>query len=170
MWEFAVTMHRIGRDGVINGFNKAHLGLNRIFCLVYGEVDVRCHIGKQIVLDRTVDEICQTLVTAYFQTIKATITEYKAIVVVGVPPPVDPADHVHEHALPFIGTNEERVGYTQVVNSLLHKGCAEYGYLFCSPYEFCTRVDGCLEYGFSDGCIHIRKNEAFLEAFNTLVR
>lgn len=168
LWEFSVTMHRIGRDGVINGFSQAHLGPNRTFCLVYGEVDVRCHIGKQV-SERQIDEICETLVSAYLQTIKATITDYKAIVVVGVPPPVDPADHVHEHGLPFVGTNEERVAYTRTVNDLLRKGCAEHGYRFCSPFESYTRADGCLDYSFSDECIHIRKNGAFLEAFNTLV-
>jgi hypothetical protein len=169
MWEFSVTMHRIGRDGIINGFSKAHLDSNRIFVLVYGEVDVRCHVGKQVAVGRQADEICETLVTAYFQTIKTTITEYKTIVVVGVPPPVDPADHVHEHALPFIGTNEERVVYTRTVNALLRKGCEEHGYRFCSPYESYIRVDGCLDYSFSDKCIHIRKNGAFLEAFRSNV-
>lgn len=171
LWEFSTTMHRIGRDGVINGFSKAHMGSKRTIVMVYGEVDVRCHIGKQVALGRAVDEICQTLVTAYLQTIKATITDYKTIVVVGVPPPVDPADHVHDHAggLPFVGTNEERVAYTRTVNDLLCKGCAEHGYRFCSPFESYTRGDGCLDYSFSDECIHIRKNEAFLEAFKTLV-
>jgi hypothetical protein len=167
MWEFSTTMHRIGRDAVINGFNKAHLDPNRTFCLVYGEVDVRCHVGKQAAAGRSVDEICQTLVSAYLQTIKTTITEYKAIIVVGVPPPVDPADHVHEHVggLPFVGTNEERVAYTRTLNDLLRNGCAEHGFQFYSPYEFCQRADGCLDYSFSDECIHVRRNGPFLEAF-----
>ena len=55
------------------------------------------------------------------------------------------------------------------MNNILHKGCEEIGFLFSSPYEFCTRDDGCLDYSFSDTYIHIGKNEKFLEAINLLL-
>jgi hypothetical protein len=169
-WKYSITMHRIGRDNTIIDFQKSDP--TAIFCLVYGEVDVRCHIGKQVALGRSVDEICQTLTDAYFRTIKNTIVEYRAIVVIGVPPPVDPIDHSHTHEsgqdIPFIGSNEERVLYTRTLNACLKKACVEYGYTFFAHYDYCTRADGCLDYSFADGCIHIGKTEPFLEAFYAL--
>jgi len=171
-WQVSITMHRIGRDNTIVNFKPVCMNKNTVFCLVYGEVDVRCHIGKQIKLGRSLEEICQTLVDGYFRTIKNRITEYRAIIVAGVTPPIDPADHVHTHTLgqeaPFVGTNEERVTYTAALNEALARACATHGYIYFAPYDYCRREDGCMDASFSDGCIHIGKNGPILEAFAKL--
>ena len=171
-WQFSITMHRIGRDNAIVNFNPKCMNKTTVFCLVYGEVDVRCHIGKQVALGRNLEEVCQTLVDGYFRTIKNRITEYRAIIVVGVNPPIDPADHVHVHTpgqeVPFVGTNEERVAYTAALNETLARACEKHGYIYFAPYDYCRRKDGCMDASFSDSCIHIGKNGPFLEAFGNL--
>jgi hypothetical protein len=169
LFEYAITMHRIGRDNSIYNFYPSHNNSNRIFCLMYGEVDVRCHIGKQIELGRSEKDICLELVRRYFNTIEKTIRQYKAIIIVGISPPVDPNDHTHGDHVPFVGTNEDRVRYTQIMNTLLKEYSAKYRYIYFNPYDFYTREDGCLKYELSDNCLHIGDNRHFLGQFNALM-
>ena len=170
LFHFGKTMFRVGRDQWIMNFKQEHSDPNRIFCLTYGEVDVRAHIGKQVFHGRHHLQVCNELVEAYMNAIKVNILRYKAIIVVAVPPPVDPADHTHTHyePLPFIGTNSDRVIYTNDLNNILKMRCQENGFHFIDPFAFYKREDGMLNYTLSDGCIHIGKNKNFLEAFTIL--
>uniref|UniRef100_A0A6C0AN90 Nucleotide-diphospho-sugar transferase domain-containing protein n=1 Tax=viral metagenome TaxID=1070528 RepID=A0A6C0AN90_9ZZZZ len=170
LFQFGKTMFRVGRDQYIMNFKGVHNDPDRIFCLVYGEVDVRAHIGKQVHYGRHHLVVCKELVEAYMNAIRANITEYKAIIVVAVPPPVDPVDHKHVHyePLPFIGTNSDRVIYTAELNKLLEAACKERGYYFFDPFAFYKKEDGTLNYTMSDGCIHIGKNEHVLKEFTSL--
>jgi hypothetical protein len=165
-----VTMYRIGRDQTIVNFDKSHLSKNTTFCLAYGEIDVRCHIGVQEKQGRNYLEICQDLVDSYFKTIEKNLTEYKAIVIVGVSPPTDQADHTHDHPLPFIGSNSDRVKYTDELNRLLKEYCVKYNYKYFNPYLTYRRSDGCLNYDLSDKCVHIGNTSYFLNSFNTLYK
>jgi hypothetical protein len=170
LFEFSRTMFRVGRDQQIINFRETHNDPGRIFCLTYGEVDVRGHIGKQVHYGRQHIQVCKELVDAYMKAIKTNITQYKAIIIVAVPPPVDPIEHKHVHyePLPFIGTNADRVIYTNDINTMLNTACQENGYHFFNPFNFYKKEDGTLNYTLSDGCIHIGKNEEFLKAFNLL--
>lgn len=163
-----ITMHRIGRDKEILKFNKIHCSPKSVFCICYGEIDVRCHIGKQVDLGREESEICLELVKAYFETIRATITEYKAIIVVGIVPPVRVEDHVHADHIPFIGTNEERVRYTATMNKHIEEMCSEYGYHYFNPYAPYVDTDGCMNNALSDKCVHVGPNEGVLKKFGEL--
>lgn len=170
LFEFGRTMFRVGRDQQILNFTKEHNNPNRIFCLAYGEVDVRAHIGRQVYYGRHHTSVCMELVSEYIKAIKANIVEYKAIVIVAIPPPVDPKDHTHTHEepIPFIGTNSDRIIYTNDINELLEVACKENGYYFLNPYDIYKGKDGTLKYELSDNCIHIGKNEQFLKAFTKL--
>ena len=63
----SITMNRIGRDNII--INLKDSDENSVICLVYGEVDCRCHIQKQINIGRNEDEIIHELVEKYFLSI-----------------------------------------------------------------------------------------------------
>jgi len=170
LFDFGKTMFRVGRDQQILKFRETHNDPERIFCLVYGEVDVRAHIGKQVQYGRNHTLVCKELVDAYMKAIKTNIVQYKAIIIVAVPPPVNPDDHKHIHTppLPFFGTNADRVIYTNDMNALLNNACQENGYHFFDPFDFYKKEDDMLNYAMSDGCIHIGKNEHFLKAFTNL--
>ena len=172
LFEYGATMHRIGRDGILPKHRSKHISKDSTFVFVYGEVDCRAHVKRQIEAGRTADEVCETLVAAYFKTIKSNITTYKSIIVVGVPPPASEADHTHTHkpAIPFLGTNAERVEYTRLLNTYIEAACRTYDYTFLAPFENYTRADGCLEYSLSDGCIHIGKNAEFLRVFRDTIQ
>ena len=166
LFQYAITMYRIGRDNSIYNFKKDHNDANRIFCLCYGEVDVRCHIGTFVEKERHLPDICYELISAYFNTIFNNITEYKAVIIIAIPPPVAKEDHVHPHTgIPFIGTNDERVHYTNVMNTLLKEFCDQFSYTYFNPYDPYKRADGCLDYSLSDHCLHIGDNYHFLEEF-----
>jgi hypothetical protein len=129
-------------------------------------VDVRCHIGTFVEKERHLPDICYELISAYFNTIFNNITEYKAVIIIAIPPPVAKEDHVHPHTgIPFIGTNDERVHYTNVMNTLLKEFCDQFSYIYFNPYDPYKRADGCLDYSLSDHCLHIGDNYHFLEEF-----
>jgi hypothetical protein len=173
LFEFGKTMYGIGRSNTIVNFDKNQLSPDRIFCFVYGEVDVRGHVGKQVVLGRNYVDICTELVDAYFRTIQYNVKEYKAIIVVAITPPTDPADHnredhTHEMPMPFVGTNGERVIYTELINNLIQDRCKTYNYHYFNPYDIYKRPDGCLNYLLSDKCLHVGDNTHVLEMFQKL--
>jgi lipopolysaccharide biosynthesis glycosyltransferase len=177
LFQFSRTMFRIGRDNQIVNFKPDHLSKDRIFCLAYGEVDVRGHIGKQVHYGRHHENVCKELVDAYLLTIQRTITEYKAIVIMAISPPTASKDHepcnIHNEGnggpIPFIGTDSDRVIYRIRMNELLEEGCSKFGYIFFNPYEPYMREDGTLKYELSDNCIHIGRNSHVLNEFNKLI-
>jgi hypothetical protein len=166
-------MYSVGRDCRIINYDQKDIDRESTVCLVYGEVDVRCHIGKYAAQGKDVGKLCEEIVDKYLAAVCSLIKTYKRIIIVAAPPPTDPADHNRAHPehtdLPFVGTNEERVAYTQIVNSFLQVKCVEYAYLFLNPYEFYTREDGCLNYKYSDGCIHIQDNAHFLRELEKIL-
>jgi hypothetical protein len=177
LFQFSRTMYRIGRDNHIINFSKEHNSKDRIFCLAYGEVDVRGHVGKQVHYGRHHENVCKELVDAYFLTIQRNITEYKAIIIMAISPPTSMKDHaqcnIHSEVtggpIPFIGTDSDRVIYRIRINELLQEGCSKLGYIFFNPYSPYTRDDGTLKYELSDKCIHVGQNSHILSEFQKLI-
>jgi hypothetical protein len=170
-------MYSLGRDKHITNFFSEQLNKDTTYCFVYGEVDVRAHIGKQVYYGKHHEQVCKELVHAYFRTIQKTITEFKLIIIVGISPPTSSSDHesckIHTPStggpLPFIGTDSDRKIYTDYMNSLLMNSCLEYGYTYFNPYSFYTREDGMMNRELSDNCVHIGKNAHFLEEFSKML-
>jgi len=166
--EHSITMHRIGRDNkIINFYNIMH-NSNSVIILCYGEVDCRCHIHRQIQLGRREDEIISELVNGYFNTLKNNIIIYQKIIVCAIIPPMNKSkfEAIHgpiTHEFPMLGTDDERVRFTQKMNMLIQQKCVEYDYIFFDPYENYTDNEGCLKYELSDTICHIKNNEFILE-------
>jgi hypothetical protein len=177
LFDFSRTMHRIGRDNHIINFHKSHNSKERVFCLVYGEVDVRAHVGKQVNLGRHHESVCQSLVDSYLKSVKSNILEYKAIIIVGISPPTSAKDHdtckKHSYVtggpIPFIGPDSDRVIYRNTLNTILKEECMKYGFIFFNPFDFYEREDGTLNYDLSDSCIHIGQPRHFLDEFDKLM-
>jgi hypothetical protein len=150
-------------------FRKSDFWSNQdsIIILCYGEIDCRCHIQRQInASGRTEDEVIQDLVNAYFQTIRNNVIIYKQIIVCAVIPPMhqDKYESVHDAlataALPprlsFVGSDEDRVRFTQRMNFYLQQKCTEYQYTFMNPYDGYADESGCLKNELSDTLCHIK--------------
>lgn len=172
--QYSITMHRVGRDNIIPNFYPIMDQNTSIFMFFYGEVDARCHIYKQIQLaTRGLEEIVTELVEKYIQTIKNNIKNGK-VVVGSVTPSIRRREYedVHgpvQHEFPFMGTDEERVLYTKMLNELLEKKCLENGFKFLNTFNYYARPDGTMKYELSDGICHIKQNGYILEMAEKLI-
>ena len=170
----SVTMFRVGRDNTIINFNNIIHNNNSVILISYGEVDCRCHIKKQIELGRDEDEVICSLITNYFNTINNNVIVYKHIIVVGIIPTtkIENFELLYkdvENSYPFVGTNDERVRFTNKMNELIQKKCGEYGYIYFYPYSRYTDIDGCLNYELSDKNVHIENNQNIMYEFHNLL-
>jgi hypothetical protein len=160
----SITMHRISRDTRIINYSPEYSNSENVFILCYGEVDCRCHIGKQILLGRRLEEICEELVRGYIDTIKKVILHYKHIILCSITPPMKKELYEQRHGpitseFPFIGKEDERVAYTRYMNKLLKEQCDLNGFVFLDVYQHYSEKDGTLNYQLSDKCVHISDNK-----------
>ena len=170
----SITMFRIGRDNAIINFNNKIHDENSIICISYGEVDCRCHIRRQIDLGRDEDDVIRGLVSDYFKTLANNIKIYKNVIIVGVIPPRSQSkfERIHgriTHEFPFVGTDQDRVRYTQKVNRLLEEQCTLQGYVYFNPYQHYADIDGTLKESMSDKNVHLGDNSFFMEKFMELL-
>jgi len=164
-----ITMYRIGRDNIILNFDTSHLGNNNTFIFSYGEIDVRYHIHKQIVLGRNESDIIDHLVISYLTTIQNNITSYHKIIISAILPPkdidatIDPENYTNTY--PFMGSIEERVRYQQKINHVLKTKCYDFGFLFFDPFSPYTNENGSLLFALSDFDVHVGDNQLILDSF-----
>jgi len=174
--EYSITMFRIGRDNIIINYDIHELNSNDILVFVYGEVDCRCHIKRQMDLGRNEDDIICELIDNYFITIKNSLLNRPFnIIIVGVIPPTKRSDFESvnppiTNGFPFVGSDEELVRFTQKVNTKLEEMATKNNYFYFNPYSYYTRSDGTLKYELSDKIIHIGNNSVFLEQFTELYK
>ena len=171
----SITMFRIGRDSHIINFDKENIAkdtnTNNLIILSYGEIDCRCHIHRQVNLQRDEDDIIYELVNNYIKAIHNNTEGIDAnVVIVGVIPPTKKSDYENlhgriTHKFPFIGSDEDRVRYTQKINKLLEELSNKNDFNYFNPYHHYTRDDGTLKYELSDNVVHIGDNTYFLEQF-----
>ena len=166
--EMSITMHRIGRDNQIINFDSSMNDIQNTFIFLYGEVDCRCHITRQLGQGRQLDEICLTLVDQYFKTISNNCQQYKKIIICSITPPIRKKEYEDKHGpvtheFPFLGTDAERVSYTKKMNQLLHNYCIKHNFIWVDTYPLYARDDGTLKWELSDGICHIKNNTYFLE-------
>ena len=164
-------MFRIGRDNIIINFDKDIIQIEDTIILLYGEIDCRCHIQKQINLGKNEDDIIYELVNNYINTIQNnTMGLDIKIIIVGVIPPTQQNDYeilfgpiLHE--FPFMGSDEDRVRYTFKVNKLLEELSNKNNFIYFNPYNYYTRDNGTFKFEFSDNNVDLRDNVYFLERF-----
>lgn len=174
-YEVSVTMHRVGRDQIIPNFNGAVYTSDDILIFGFGEVDCRCHISRQISAGRNEQEIMNELVQKYFDCIRNNVSKFKAIVVTGIIPPTERNDYESRygpitHEFPFVGTDEQRVSFTEKINYLIQDHCQGSGFYYFYPYSHYKRPNGCLKYELSDACVHIGDNQKVLEELDVLIK
>jgi hypothetical protein len=173
--EYSITMHRVGRDKILPHFSKNYNNDNNIFIIVYGEVDARCHIKRQLDLGRNLNDIIDELVDDYFITIKSNVCVYKQIIICSVNPPVDKIkfeEHngVITHDFPILGTNEERVLYTKMINNKIKENCCKYGFDYLNTYDPYADESGILKFELSDKNCHIKQNSMVIEALKNIIK
>ena len=134
-----------------------------LFC--FGEIDIRCWVHVHVTQrNKDPNILLQTWVTLYLDKIAS--LQHPKTAVMGVTPPA-PKDRIDRQEFPVAGSDQERVTYTQLLNSLLKKGCQARSFAFVdlSPY---ADQDGMLPINLSDGTVHIGNNTLLLKALNNL--
>ena len=167
LYQNSITMFRIGRDNTIVNFSNNYNNPVNTFILFYGEVDCRCHIQKQLLLGAELNKIVDDLVSTYFKTINNNIKIYKKIIIGSITPPMckEKYESVHgpiTHEFPFMGTDDERILYTQLMNNKLLEYCNKYNYTFLDTYNYYSDK-GLLNIDKSDGICHIIDNRYILD-------
>jgi hypothetical protein len=164
-WLGPKTMYSIGRDGLavlnIKNFNVSE---KEIVIFVFGEIDVRVHIGKQRdQYHKLLDEILLSLVKNYFNTIILNKSNYKNItcMVMSVLPPIN---QCYNPSFPFYGSLEDRIEITRNLNAKLKKMCHKTNIEFFDVYDLFATPEGALNVQLSDGCVHVNKH------YNKLVK
>ena len=165
-WLGPVTMHRIGRDGI------SYEGIQNedVVVLVSGEIDVRCHIGKQRdEQGRGLDEIICTLVRDYIavllkiRSLKSNITAVVSMV-------VPPTDINLNPVFPYYGTLDDRINITRKLNNRLKKECEVNGIYFVDKYDFYSTQHGDLRADIAEpGNIHIAYQKPMQDALLDLI-
>jgi hypothetical protein len=169
-----ITMFRVGRDNTIINFdNNQVLSKNDVTIIVYGEIDCRCHIQKQINLGKNEDDVINELVTNYFNTLKNNLKYDNIKIIVGIIPQSKQSDYEDingpiTHEFPFVGKDEDRIRYTNKMNQLIENMCVINNYIYFNPYSYYTRDDGTLKYELSDSTVHLKDNSHFLKEFMSL--
>jgi hypothetical protein len=160
------TMHRIGRDGLsILDFRTFNVQENDVVVLTFGEIDVRCHIGKQRDGGRDLDEVIDTLLKNYFQTILINKSFYQnlTVLVYTVTPPTD--QRINPEFMIY-GSIADRVHITKKLNQKLIKMASEYGIDAIDVFDQFADAEGKLVPELSDRCVHIspKCNQPVLDA------
>jgi len=132
LYRISITMHRVGRDGgVINrgAVPASDVTRDTAAVVLYGEVDCRCHIGKQVALGRDERQVCEELVSRYLAVLARDFAGFGRVILPEITPTTRRAEleAMHgpiKHEFPFVGTDEERVRYTATMNAMLRTGAA----------------------------------------------
>jgi peptidylprolyl isomerase len=151
-----VTMNRIGREGI----NITNYGIknNDFVVFVFGEIDVRCHIGLQRdKYNRDDEEIIDTLAEFFLLAILGNNQRLmnNHFVICSVVPPTNA---FYNPEFPFYGTLEDRIDLTKQLNSTLKSKCELNNIGFLDIYDYYSLENGELNPAISDGIVHIRSD------------
>lgn len=150
------TMYRMGRDG-LSFLNIKDYGVrdNDAVVFAFGEIDVRCHIGKQGFLqNRDIETIIEELASNYIQTILDNKAQFENLIclIYSVTPPTDIRNNP---SFPIYGPIDQRIFITKKLNENLEQKCKEYDLYFIDVYEDYSDSRGILRVELSDGDVHI---------------
>jgi len=159
------TMHHIGKHGIEDMLNYLYdtkevikeelFSEEGLLILAYGEIDVRCHINKQIIeKQREEDEVIKTLIDNYINQLKLISTN---VGVLSIVPPIRFYSEIYfNENFPFVGSDSDRNRYTQKLNEYLYQRCIEENIVYVDIYNLYKDEEGFLIKELSDGNVHIQ--------------
>lgn len=161
-----ITMHRMGRD--ILKFSDYKIPTDGPLISSFGEIDVRCHVHKQVLSGRDEDEVIESLVTNYMYALKMNSTVYSDILVMEVVPPAYSNMAKNNPDFPFEGTDEDRARICAKVNSRLKHHSDIFGFRMFELFADYADKNGMLDPSMSDGSVHIWSNDKIKEKIKSI--
>jgi hypothetical protein len=172
----ACTMHAVGRDG-LDLLRLEHFGIEDGDEVVFqfGEIDVRIHIARQRDRHgRAPEEVIAALADAYIAAIDAKVASYRTlgVTLAGVVPPSNDPRLLAMPALQPVGSIEERVGFTELLNQHLFEAAEPRGYRFLDLNHLYRGPDGVLPSAATLDGLHVGSAARFLaiRALGALIR
>lgn len=154
-WLGPVTMHRVARDGA--AFVEKYVPSSHsrdIFVFVFGEIDVRCHVGRVAEKQGVAREnVISETVSNYVKRISEAMKGRDARVVLSSVVP--PSDYRDDPDFPTYGTIDDRIAITSAMNRALNVEAARHGFVFLDFSKFYADRTGRLRVVKSDGAVHI---------------
>lgn len=150
-----VTMHRAGRDrAFFLRKMRWRMGRHATIALVFGEIDVRVHIGR--IAEQTGTEASAIIddVVRRFLDAADRHRHGRRLLVVGLVPP-GRLSHGFDPVHPDWRTAPERLPLTHLMNAALRRTCSERGFTFVACPDVYADAEGLLRPELSDGSIHI---------------
>jgi len=161
----ARTMHGMGVEKMSRLNVKKHGVRNGdVAVFIFGEIDVRRHIGRQ--RDKSgkdLESIVVTLVNKYIDVILINRRQFSnlACIACAVLPPSDFI--LPWHGTSAYGTISDRVNITKVLNEQLEEACIKRGIYFLDATSHYKTPAGSLNKNLSDGQMHIaHEHRSFL--------
>lgn len=162
-WLGPRTMHGFGARGTkLLDITTYDVHENDCVVFVFGEIDVRCHIGRlRDQTDRSEDEIIATLVNAYLKSILLNRSFYHHLTCI-IMEIVPPADWCYNPEFPFYGSLADRIHITQKLNSALARAAQQAGISILQVYHLLSTPEGYLNKELSDNCVHVGYGHNYL--------
>ncbi len=161
-WLGPRTMHRVGRDGASFVPHLVTPKPDDAVVLVFGEIDVRCHIARIArIQGRPIEYIIGELVDRYVVRTRATFEHFglrSRIFMLGAPPPMDPITPNPD--LPVHGPLSERIAIRRMLNAVLEVHTKAFDITYVPIPALYEEPDGSLRKRLSDGHAHIAMDHA----------
>lgn len=158
IWVSAVTMHRVGRDGVASMLPRGiDITKESVVLFVTGEIDCRCHIHVQTTKQSAhEDVVLNDLAVRYITSLCVFRDTFGCKVIVrGVVPPLRVSSH-NDGAYPMRGSLESRKRWQGKLNDRLKTLCCSDASLLYHPSPNWAEDDtGMLLAEMSDGEVHV---------------
>lgn len=159
-WLGPVLMHRIGRDGLYIESVESE-SPHVILLFAFGEIDIRCHVGKQVEKGRNIHEVLNTLAERYVQSLNRTVHFLRTnpkmhFAIMSVLPPAVADPECWNPDFPFIGSDQQRSDWTKELNTILSQLSEIHNYYFLDMYTDHADEHGMLFRHYSDGHVHIK--------------
>lgn len=164
-----VTLHRLGRPGeLVRAIRRRYpimllpgfrLGRRDVVIVSAGEIDVRCHVQRQITTQSreeraVIDELARAIAMACSEIERSFGCRAG---VLAIPPPRNPdgASYRLPQEYPIRGTLAQRVRWTNLLNEYLEYTLLAEGHLFVPMPPGLSNADGSLKEDCSDGNVHV---------------
>jgi hypothetical protein len=158
-------MHRVGRDGIsFLDFSNYGIPDASLIILVFGEIDVRCHLLR--IRDKThgdLETLVKRLVYSYYQTLLDNLKRLpnSKFIIRSVVPPVEIPASLEYEFNPY-GLLSDRVYTSKLLNQVLRQNAPKYGFYYLDAYtDFCNE-SGSMNLYFNDGNVHLNENSRSL--------
>lgn len=154
-WLGAVTMHRIGRDGLgVLDFRQLGVPDGVSVILTFGEIDVRAHVLRQRdEKGRQINEVIETLATRFIACLQANAACYQGLRIAfcSILPPTN---RIARHAHDLYGSLQDRRMVTEQLNARIRALCGEAGFAYIDVHQYFRDWDGYLNRAYADSNVH----------------